>query len=266
MSRHRLFLVLMAAGFLLVVAQLALHRRMAAAVQPFMVEPDGYIEIVNRALRGKLVLGRPAPVRDDDTGFLGEVGPVEGEASPVVEERLPEQVMTVEDKLEDADRGFLVSSFLLEDMQHPIRFERRKDDSLVLRPGFRRRPLPFADSGRWQGRILFRDGGRIRVVRTWDGRELRLTPDPDGRARAIQVPFRAPRPDEDPVLDGSVFSWSTGNETAFHIHALPGPDGSGTACIPTAARCCALSSRATGSSTATATSARCCGSTTACPG
>ncbi len=197
--------VLVLAG-VLTLAIAGQHRNLARSVQDLGVEPTGYREIVNRALRDKLSYERIEDLdASDETGRL-------------IIETLPE-------RLTEADRQFLASSFLLEDLEHPERFEPRSDGTARLLPGFRRRPLPFSETAVWRGRLAFAESAEAPVLVSRSGRVLQLKTVGEALPTATAVPLRAPTEGEETVLAGPHFSWQTGGEVAFRIYAVPAADG-----------------------------------------
>ena len=161
--------VLVLAG-VLILAIAGQHRNLAREVQDLGVEPTGYRELVNRAFRDKLVYERVQDLdASDETGRL------------IIETR-PE-------RLTPADRQFLASSFLLDDLEHPERFEPRDDGTARLLPGFRRRPLPFSESAVWRGRITFAETTESPVLVSRSGRVLQLAGAATELPAAIPVPI-----------------------------------------------------------------------------
>lgn len=198
------------------------HWRIRNSTVALGVEATGYREIVNRGLRERLEWSarddpppRPAGPRprEDEAVDRAAAGPLEldlelGDLSP-------------------AERRFALMSFLLDDLEYPQRFSRDAAGRARLRAGFRRRPLPFSESARWRGRLLFRRGAREVALRAHDGREVYLHLPRDagaGLPRPESVPLAAPGA-HDEVRSGPSFKWETSGQTAFSLHAVPGPDG-----------------------------------------
>ncbi|MEM7676419.1 MAG: hypothetical protein AAF449_10490, partial [Myxococcota bacterium] len=203
--RHYATLLLAACAFL-IFRTAARHRTIVVAPQPPAFEPVGYYDMVNRGLADILQYraSNESPA----------------EAFPVFE------------KTSDPSAGqrlFLRRSFLQEDLEHPERFRRERDDRASIQSGFRARRLPFSERQSWLGSVLFRasavrprlvsQGGHVFIL---DPPRSSVSPDADDR---IRFPLgRASRGDA--PRTGHLFTWEyERGRMIFRLHAVPAEDG-----------------------------------------
>ncbi len=207
---------------LLALCVVVAHWRIRAGRVALAVEAAGYREIVNRGLADKLSWSRRDEAQPASTASgTREAEAVDRDTSGPLELRLELG------ELSSAERAFALNSFVLDDIHYPERFARDSGAAPRLRAGFRRRPLPFSESARWRGRLLFRRGAREVRLRSRHGRELFLHAPRDplaGLPPAEVVSFGKPAEGE-AARSGPSFKWTLGGTTAFSLHAVPGPDG-----------------------------------------
>ncbi len=202
--RHYATLLLVACAFL--IARTAYrHRKIVLAPQPPTFEPVGYYDLVNRGL--------------SDVILFEASDSAETEAIPVFQ---------TDADASASQRLFRRRSFLSDDLEHPERFRRERDDSASLQPGFRSRKLPFSERQSWLGSVLFRASAvRPRLV-SQSGQIFIMDPprstSPTAEVEIVRLPLRSvegavPR-------TGNVFTWEyERGRMAFRTHAVPGEDG-----------------------------------------
>ena len=203
--RHYATLLLVACA-LLIARTASRHRQIVVAPKPPTFEPLGYYDLVNRGLSGVLRFRAPASgAADAEPVFATEADPTPG------------QVL------------YLRRSFLDEDLEHPERFRRGRDDRAAIQSGFRARKLPFSERQSWLGSVLFRasavrprlvsQGGHVFIL---DPPRLTMQPQGDHRVRLpLGNVSRASAP-----LTGHVFTWEyERGRMVFRMHAVPGEDG-----------------------------------------
>lgn len=207
------------------------HCDHAAEIQPLWVEPSGYVDIVNQGMRNDLTtLPRPAEEIDDDLGAPQDgsatdepTDPVQETTEPVSRFRQPR----LKDVPSPAKRKFLASSFLLEDLEHPDRFEVvRSEEQEVRLLGFhRRRPLPFAQDSSWRGRVLYRGSEARPTIRTRGGLVVQFSPPPESKSNKPQVIRigEALGDDSTLVLTGHDFEFHGANGLEFRLFTIPSP-------------------------------------------
>jgi len=217
---HRLTLVL---GVCMLIVITVAHRELVRHNQALGVEPLGYRSLVNRTLAGRIALERREPPTTSAVTITSE----DGEPIDLLPEGGAERIVPIGD-WSQAEMEFRAWSFLFDDMRFPDRFVSLSDGDLRLRPGFRRRPLPFSESGIWRGRITFRNRRRTTVLRSrLTGRELRFVLPPGGAATGGRSERLAvgDTTGTEPVLTASQYTWTDGIETAFALRAIPTPGG-----------------------------------------
>ena len=198
-------LLFLAACALLIGRTVLRHRAIVVAPQPPTFEPVGYYDLVNRGL---------ADVLRFETSAASP-----GEAEPVFENAA------------DASAGqrlFRRRSFLEEDLAHPERFRKERDDRAAIQSGFRSRRLPFSERQSWLGSVLFRASAvRPRLV-SQTGHVFILDP-PRGdvrpnSAQRVRLPLGDASKGSVPRT-GHIFTWEyERGRMVFRLHAVPGED------------------------------------------
>ena len=182
------------------------HRSIVVAPQPPTFEPVGYYDLVNRGLT--------EVVRFQ----ASESSPAEAE--PVFE---------ANGNVSASQRLFRRRSFLDDDLNHPERFRRDRDDRATIQSGFRARKLPFSERQSWLGSVLFRASAvRPRLV-SQGGHVFILDPPREPKRADATHQVRLPLGN---VSRGSVprtghlFTWEyERGRMVFRLHAVPAEDG-----------------------------------------
>ena len=182
------------------------HRAIVIAPQPPTFEPVGYYDLVNRGLSDVLQFqASDTSPAEAEPAFMTSADPSAGQ------------------------RLFRRRSFLDDDLDHPERFRRERDDGALIQSGFRARKLPFSEQQSWLGSVLFRASAvRPRLV-SQGGHVFILDPPrltlPSAEPQRVRLPLGDASADTVPRT-GHLFTWEyERGRMVFRLHAVPGEDG-----------------------------------------